>query len=97
MVWQYFSANHVHTILGHALLPVPDPEEVSWVPWNPFFEGVPLKIPCTNVTMYTTLTLELHTLASTVTITHMCHLLYQEFDVRMAYVHVYTTTSMWQS
>ena len=48
------------------------------------------------VRCYTTLTLELHTSASTVAITHVCQLLYQEFDVHMAYVHVYTTRSMWQ-
>ena len=43
-------------------------------------------------TTYTTPTLELHTSASTVALTHVCLLLYQEFDARMAYVHVYTTT-----
>ena len=37
---------------------------------------------------YTTLTLELRTSASTVAITHVCQLLYQEFDARMGYVHV---------
>ena len=45
---------------------------------------------------YTTFTLELCTSASTVAITHMCQLLYQEFDMRMAHVHIYTTRSMWQ-
>ena len=44
----------------------------------------------------TTLTLERRTSASTVAITQVCQLLYQEFDARMAYVHVYTTTSTWQ-
>ena len=37
-------------------------------------------------TTYTTPTLELRTPASTVAITHMCQLLYQEFNARMAYV-----------
>ena len=38
---------------------------------------------------YTTLTLELHTSASTVAITHVCQVLHQKFDTRMAYVHAY--------
>ena len=37
---------------------------------------------------YTTLALELRTSASTVAMMHVCQLLYQEFDARMAYVHV---------
>ena len=42
---------------------VADPEGVQWVPWNPSFKGLPLKISvCTNVLH--TLTLELRTLAS---------------------------------
>ena len=45
---------------------------------------------------YSSLTLELRTSALTVAIPHVCQLLYQEFDVHMAYVHVYTTRSMWQ-
>ena len=28
---------------------VADPEGVPWVPWNPSFEGLPLKILCANV------------------------------------------------
>ena len=42
---------------------------------------------------YTTLTLDLRTSTSTVAITHVCQLLYQEFNVRMGYVHVNTTRS----
>ena len=34
------------------------------------------------------LALELRTSASTVAMMHVCQLLYQEFDARMAYVHV---------
>ena len=40
-------------------------------------------------TTYTTLTLELRTSASTVAIMHVCQLLYQEFDARMAYTCTY--------
>ena len=42
---------------------------------------------------YTTLTLELRMSASSVAITHVRQLLYQEFDARMAYMHVYSTRS----
>ena len=64
--------------------PVADPEGVPWVPWNPSFEEAAFEN-----TMHTTLTQERHTSGSTVAITHVCQLLYQEFDARMAYVHVY--------
>ena len=47
-------------------------------------------------TTYTTFTPELHTSTSTVAITHVCQLLYQELNARMAYMHVYTTRSQWQ-
>jgi len=43
----------------HSYIAVVDPEGVQWVPWNPSFGGLPLKILCANV-----LTLELRTLAS---------------------------------
>ena len=59
--------------------------------WRAAFENTMRKR-----TMYTTLTLELRTSASRIAITHVCRLLYQEFDARMAYVHVYTMRSTWQ-
>ena len=52
---------------------------------EPSFEGLPSKILCANILR----TLPSHcTSASTVAITHVCQPLYQEFDARMANVHV---------
>ena len=56
---------------------------------GPSFEGLPSKITMRKLSAYTALTLELRTSASTVAITHVCQLLHQEFDARMACVHVY--------
>ena len=57
----------------------------------------PLKILSANIlATYTTLILELHTSASRIATMHVCQLLYQEFDVRTAYVYTYTARSTWQ-
>ena len=89
---------HLHSVHvpGTALsmvalfISVADPEGVPWVPWNPSFEGLPSKkIYAKTFYLYTTLTLELCTSTSTVATMHVCQLLHQEFDMRMAYVQVY--------
>ena len=71
---------------------------VPWVPWNPSFEGLPSKILCANIYVNYAHTRATH-FSFTVAITHVCPLnnfLYQEFDARMTYVHIYTTRSTWQ-
>ena len=83
------SIERIPPLLGHTWnTAVADPEGVPWVPWNPSFEGLLSKMLSANVLC----TLYAHTgathLSFTVATTHV----YQEFDVRVAYVHVYIET-----
>ena len=62
------------------LTSVANPEGVPWVLWNPSFEGLPSKILFANV---------LCTLRSHWSYALRFHSsMYQEFEERMAYVHV---------
>ena len=69
----------------------------SMVPQNPSFKGT-FENTMPKTTTYTTFTLELRTLTSTVAIMHVCQLLYQDIDARMAYTstYIYTTRNTWQ-
>ena len=71
---------------GNASRPVVDLEGVPWVPWNPTFEGLPLKILCVNV-LHTLRPHWSHAEAACFTIAYTCvfkfyNFLYQEFDSR---------------
>ena len=63
---------------------------------EPVFKIAAFENPMRKRSTYTMLTLELRASPSTVVITHVCQLLYQEFDARMGYVHVNTTRSTWK-
>ena len=78
------------TVKDHGDKPaVADPEGVHWVPWNPSFEELPLKMLCTYY-VHDANTGATH-FSFTLAITHVCQLnnfLYQEFDAHLDYVPV---------